>query len=152
MSSILDDQNNRPIATQTTNASASSSSSSSKISFEDLLATADLPPPGQEYYAARRALWLQAPPNYTSKPRVPESEESPTRRRLHTLLNGPDPAHSDRMWAGVAKVWSGLNDGSRLKKPLPLPMLVRNISYLISRVLIIVYFTGQNHLLCMAAR
>jgi len=129
MSSVLDGQDSMSIVTGTISAGAGTS----KLSFEDLVATADLPPPGQEYYAARRALWLQIPSNRTSMSTEQDTDLSPTRQRLQTLLNGPDPPNSDRVWSGVAKVWRGLNDGSRLKKPLPLPMLVnpyRNVWFL----------------------
>jgi hypothetical protein len=96
-------------------------------SFEELLASkADsLPPPGQAYYEARKALWLAGRPETTDSDRAAGSTMSPTRERLHTLLTSPDAEHSDRVWSGVAKVWRGLNAGSRLRQALPLPLLVR---------------------------
>lgn len=102
-------------------------STSTPQSFEQLLAAkADsLPPPGQAYYEARKALWLAGPPETTDA--APELPMSPTRERLHNLLTGPDAEHSDRVWSGVAKVWRGLNAGQRLRQALPLSLLVRNV-------------------------
>lgn len=89
-------------------------------SFEELLAASELPPPGPEYYAARRALWLTP----TARARLPE--QSSSRKRLEKLLNAPDAVDDDDVWDnGIEKVWKGLSAGGRLKRPLPMGLIVR---------------------------
>lgn len=91
------------------------------LGFEDLLAAADLPPPGPLHYAARRDLWLRA--KTAAPPRKPEPSTS--RKRLETLLNSPDAANKEEVWkGGVEKVWKGLNAGGRLKRRLPMNLVV----------------------------
>lgn len=102
----------------------------SGTTFEDLLQASelDLPPPGPSYYAARRALWL-TPRSSPSQPRV--LEPSTSRRRLEDLLNAPGAVTSDDVWTGgVEKVWKGLSAGGRLKRRLPMNLVVRPLSYL----------------------
>ncbi len=89
--------------------------------YQERLAAADLPPPGPDYFAARRALWL-APGEAPSRP----TEANSSRRRLETLLATPDALEDDVIWqTGVDRVWRGLLGGARLKHPLPLTLVVR---------------------------
>ncbi|KAH9951739.1 hypothetical protein B0H21DRAFT_664895, partial [Amylocystis lapponica] len=89
--------------------------------FERILKTADLPPGGPAYFSARRALWFAPGPT----PPQP-TEASTSRRRLEYLLNRDGAAESAEVWdAGLGKVWSGLLSGVRLKKRLPLSMVVK---------------------------
>ncbi|KAJ6628797.1 hypothetical protein B0H10DRAFT_2428685 [Mycena sp. CBHHK59/15] len=65
--------------------------------FDDVLAAAHLPPPGPEYYNARRALWLT--PNPVLPPRA--QEPSSSRRKLEQVLNSPTRSTttaSDQTW------------------------------------------------------
>lgn len=91
-------------------------------SFDDILASSDLPPPGPDHFAARRALWLA--PRSSSPPRTPEPSTS--RRRLQEVLSSPGAERSDQVWhGGVEKVWKGLSAGGRLKRRLPMNLIVR---------------------------
>ncbi|KAL6299720.1 hypothetical protein BKA93DRAFT_741931 [Sparassis latifolia] len=90
-------------------------------SFEALLKTADLPLPGPAYFCARRALWWAPGP-------CPAQvvETSPSRRKLENLLNEGGAEESKQVWdAGLAKVWESLVSGVRLKKRLPLSMVIK---------------------------
>jgi len=92
-------------------------------SFEALLAQSTLPPPGPSHYAARRALWLASPAE--SSPTHSDSSSS-SRQRLELLLNSPDAVHNDQTWkSGVEKVWKGLNAGQRLKRRLPMSLVIK---------------------------
>jgi hypothetical protein len=97
-----------------------SRSSSTSSSFEELLSTTPLPPPGPAHYAARRALWL-APP--FEPPAPPEPSNS--RHRLEQLLSQPGGIESEAVWkGGIEKVWKGLVAGGRLKRRLPMNVVV----------------------------
>ncbi|KAG6895416.1 hypothetical protein C0992_001378 [Termitomyces sp. T32_za158] len=91
-------------------------------SFDDILDSSSLPPPGPDFYAARRALWLTPRPVM----RHPDSTSpSVSRQRLEGLLSTPDAAKDDYAWNhGVKKVWGVLDTGSRLRRPLPLSLIV----------------------------
>src|SRR5277367_6114545 len=90
-------------------------------SFEDLLASTSLPPPGPSYYVARRALWLA-----DSHLPLPTSEPSTSRQRLEYLLSQPGGTENEAVWkGGVEKVWKGLVAGGRLKRRLPMRLVVR---------------------------
>jgi len=94
------------------------------LSFDDILAAADLPPPGPAYYTARRALWLTPSPSLHVQPREP----STSRQKLENLLNPPGAVCDERVWkGGVEKVWKGLAAGGRLKRGLPLNLVIRII-------------------------
>lgn len=89
--------------------------------FERRIAGASLPPPGPSHYTARRQLWLEktgaSPP-----PPVP----STSRQRLEQLLSMPGAATNDEVWkSGVERVWKGLVTGGRLKRRLPMTLVVR---------------------------
>jgi hypothetical protein len=90
--------------------------------FEDSLSTTSLPPPGPAHYAARRALWL-APAPEAPLPPMP----STSRQRLEHLLSMPGAVESEEVWkGGVEKVWKGLVAGGRLKRRLPMNLVVCN--------------------------
>ncbi|KAI0711071.1 hypothetical protein C8T65DRAFT_695510 [Cerioporus squamosus] len=89
--------------------------------YQERLAAAHLPPPGPEYFTARRALWL-AP---ASNPSFP-TEANSSRRRLEALLEAPDALEDEVVWrAGVDRVWHGLLNGARLKHRLPLALVLK---------------------------
>lgn len=91
-----------------------------KPAFEDCLSTALLPPPGPAHYAARRELWLSPIPE-TPLPPAP----STSRQRLEQLLSKPGAVESEDVWkAGVEKVWKGLVAGGKLKRRLPMTLVV----------------------------
>jgi hypothetical protein len=95
---------------------------STRPAFEDTLSTIALPPPGPAHYAARRALWL-APVPEAPLPPVP----STSRQRLEHLLSMPGAVESEEVWkSGVEKVWKGLVAGGRLKRRLPMNLVVCN--------------------------
>jgi len=83
------------------------------------LVNSNLPPPGQAHYAARRTLWL-------TPTKVPEhSPSSSSRLRLEQLLSQPGAVHNDEAWKdGVEKVWKGLVGGGRLRRRLPMNLVV----------------------------
>ena len=88
--------------------------------FQQRLAESDLPPPGADHFAARRALWWTPGPNSPSP-----TEANSSRRRLEALLAHPDALEDDAVWeAGVDRVWRGLIGGAKLKHRLPLPLIV----------------------------
>ena len=87
----------------------------------------DEPTTGLAYWEKRRAEWLQG----SSKPR-PEAANSDNgpgsraRARLEALLAPPLAEEDDMIWNDtVSGIWKGLSRGDRLKKNLPLPVLVR---------------------------
>lgn len=97
-----------------------SRSSSTSSSFEELLSTTPLPPPGPAHYAARRALWLAPPPVPPAAP-----EPSSSNHRLEQLLSQPGGIESEAVWkGGIEKVWRGLVAGGRLKRRLPMCIVV----------------------------
>ncbi|KAI0921689.1 hypothetical protein AcW1_004411 [Taiwanofungus camphoratus] len=90
-------------------------------SFESRLAMASLPPPGPAYFHARRALWWASGPNPPQR-----NQASTSRQKLEDMLRQEGAVESDQVWdAGLARVWNGLINGVRLKKRLPLSMVVR---------------------------
>jgi hypothetical protein len=92
-----------------------------KPSFDEVLASTDMPPQGPAYFAARRALWLNPGTTQPSRPPV----QSSSRQRLEGLLNRPGAVNDEGVWkSGVEKVWKGLTGGVRLKRRLPLALVV----------------------------
>ena len=90
------------------------------------LPPASMPPPGPEYYEARRALWLTAPPSIPCQPYPPSPSTS--RAKLEVLLNQESKADDDSVWnSGLRSVWKGLVGGGRLRRRLPLAMVVRDL-------------------------
>ncbi|KAH8830365.1 hypothetical protein DL96DRAFT_1592612 [Flagelloscypha sp. PMI_526] len=80
-------------------------------------------PPGPDYYAARRALWLSPNPAI-ARARPQDEPESTSRRQLNYLLSQP---LTDDIWRALEKVWKGLAGGGRLKRRLPLSMVIKII-------------------------
>ncbi len=112
----FDSDNLSPLLTFT-----SQSANTSMSPFEERLATAGLPPPGADHYAARRALWRAPGPNPPCL-----TEPNPSRGKLETLLAEPAALEDDRVWdAGLDRVWRGLTGGAKLKHRLPLALVVR---------------------------
>ncbi|TBU64073.1 hypothetical protein BD310DRAFT_915294 [Dichomitus squalens] len=95
--------------------------SEARSPFQNRLATATLPPPGNEHFIARRALWRTP----GSNPPCP-TEPNASRKRLEALLAQPDALEDDGVWdAGVNRVWDGLIAGARLKHRLPLALVLK---------------------------
>lgn len=110
-----------PFAQETLSPPPTTSQDASMSPYQERLAAADLPPPGPEYFAARRALWLEPieNPSYPTEPNL-------SRRRLESLLATPDALENEVVWqTGVDRVWRGLLGGARLKQRLPLALVVR---------------------------
>ncbi|KAI6105851.1 hypothetical protein F5141DRAFT_1126407 [Pisolithus sp. B1] len=86
------------------------------------LVGANLPLPGPAHYAARRALWL-------TPTKVPDhAPSSSSRLRLEQLLSQPGAVRSDEAWkGGVQKVWNGLVGGGRLRRRLPMNLVIKVI-------------------------
>ncbi|KAG5341946.1 hypothetical protein J132_06040 [Termitomyces sp. J132] len=92
-------------------------------SFDDILDSSPLPPPGPDFYTARRALWLTPRPSISASP-----GPSASRQRLEQLLSAPNAAEGDYAWNhGVKKVWESLDAGGKLKKRLPLSLIIKII-------------------------
>lgn len=95
------------------------------LTFEELLSVADMPPPGPDYYAARRELWLKPPIVPISRPLSATSASS--RQRLEKILAEPNAIYNEHLWRNsIEKVWMGLMNGGRLKKRLPMAVVVRS--------------------------
>lgn len=96
---------------------------SSLSAFERRIAGTSLPPPGPLYYSSRRQLWL-AQTGHIPSPPAP----STSRQRLEQLLSIPGAATNEEVWkSGVERVWKGLVTGGRLKRRLPMTLVVRMI-------------------------
>lgn len=100
-----------------------SSTSTSESSFTD--PTAPMPQPGPAHYEARRSWWLTPPRIHTA---TTSMSPSTSRAKLEALLSreGSSPGDDDAVWnAGLRSVWKGLVGGGRLRRRLPLAMVVR---------------------------
>jgi hypothetical protein len=105
--------------------SPSDNTSTSEHSFTDT--ALPMPPPGPALFEARRALWL-APPEDPPRERHPASA-STSRAKLEALLSQEGRGGDDVVWdAGLRSVWKGLISGGRLRRRLPLRMVVRNVA------------------------
>jgi hypothetical protein len=80
-----------------------------------------LPPPGPEYYTARRRLWLK--PSWNSTPR-PRPRHSNSRQKLEAILNQTNVLYDDSAWKKLDKVWKNLSNGTRLSENLPMNFIV----------------------------
>ncbi|KAF8477877.1 hypothetical protein JB92DRAFT_3049539 [Gautieria morchelliformis] len=100
----------------------SDNTSTAERSFTD--PTLPMPPPGPALFVARRALWL-APPADTPREPHPASA-STSRAKLEVLLSQEGRADDDVVWdAGLRSVWKGLISGGRLRRRLPLRMVIK---------------------------
>ncbi|KAF8663426.1 hypothetical protein AX16_000996 [Volvariella volvacea WC 439] len=105
---------------------SSSPVSSPHIALDDVIAQSNMPPPGPDFFAARRALWL-TPRAPVQRPNPP-SEALSSRQRLEEVLSAPDAVYNDQIWKlGVDRVWTSLAAGGRLKQRLPLRVLIKII-------------------------
>ncbi|KAJ7368481.1 hypothetical protein DFH08DRAFT_947393 [Mycena albidolilacea] len=92
--------------------------------MSDSSSSSDAALTGVDFYNARRALWLTPRPNTPSyKP-----EPSSSRRKLEKVLNSPDALTNDDVWFGsTEKIWKGLSAGGRLKRRLPMNLVIKII-------------------------
>jgi len=98
---------------------SSPKASSNRSTNSSIISNPDLPPSGPAHYAARRALWLTP----TKAPR--HSPPSSSRQRLEHILSQQGAVTSENAWRdGIEKVWKGLVNGGRLKRSLPLSLVV----------------------------
>ena len=87
------------------------------------MASATLPEPGPDYFAARQALW-RTPRGTGPKPTPKRS------RKLQALLQREGPLDGAQNWdAGIEKLWKGLIGGQKPKERIPLRDLVRFTSF-----------------------
>ncbi|KAG1719249.1 hypothetical protein EDD22DRAFT_940113, partial [Suillus occidentalis] len=87
-----------------------------------LISNPEFPPSGPAHYAARRALWLTPTKVHHRSP------PSSSRQRLEQLLNEPGAVNNEQAWKdGIEKVWKGLVNGGRLKRSLPLTLVIKVI-------------------------
>ncbi|KAF5390634.1 hypothetical protein D9757_002638 [Collybiopsis confluens] len=98
--------------------------------FQQILEASELPPPGPQYYAARRALWLRKSLQKSSDDSNVQAPRqlppSTSRHKLENLLNSPDAIYDDQVWeGGIQKVWNGLSGGASLKRRLPMSLVIR---------------------------
>jgi hypothetical protein len=100
--------------------SLSTNPQSSTPTWAHVLAHEDLPPPGPDHFAARRALWTTP----TAASRLGQAP-STSCIRLENLLDEPGAIERPDVWdAGLDRVWKGLIGGGRLKNFLPLRAVV----------------------------
>ncbi|KAJ7765067.1 hypothetical protein DFH07DRAFT_719449, partial [Mycena maculata] len=86
-----------------------------------------VPIDGPTFYAARRLRWL-TPPVPTARPASPTPSSSSSRRKLEAALSTPDALTSDVVWhTNVEKIWKGLGAGGRLKRRLPMRLVIKII-------------------------
>ncbi|KAJ7284002.1 hypothetical protein C8J57DRAFT_1498987 [Mycena rebaudengoi] len=79
---------------------------------------------GPEFYQARRARWLAPNPELPPRPH----EHSSSRRKLEQVLSAPDAVNNDDVWFGsIEKIWKGLGAGGRLKRRLPMYLVIKII-------------------------
>ncbi|KAL1738647.1 hypothetical protein HDZ31DRAFT_50660 [Schizophyllum fasciatum] len=110
-----------PGSSETNNASAIKADS-----FDELLGLTPMPPPGPEFFAARRALWISDWKKTESKSRTPSTPPSSARQRLEQQTASPDVIYNDQVWAAhLQKIWKSLAAGDRFKYPMPLRIVVR---------------------------
>ncbi|KAG0709800.1 hypothetical protein DFH29DRAFT_885852 [Suillus ampliporus] len=96
--------------------------SPNRSTSSSLISNPEFPPPGPAHYAARRALWLT--PTKVQRRSPPSS----SRQRLEQLLSQPGAVNNEQAWKdGIEKVWKGLVNGGRLKRSLPLSLVIKVI-------------------------
>jgi hypothetical protein len=72
-----------------------------------------MPEPGPEYFEARRRLWLTPRLNADTL----SSRLALNRQKIEGLLSSEDKLYS-------AQAWRAISSGQRMKRSLPLPVLV----------------------------
>lgn len=93
--------------------------------FDDLVGSYRMPPPGPDFYRARRQLWLTPRADRSLNISTPEAI-STSRASLEDVLRKPEAVYSDSCWKrGIGRVWKGLSKGEHLKHRLPLSVIVR---------------------------
>ncbi|KAG1752625.1 uncharacterized protein EDB91DRAFT_1103573 [Suillus paluster] len=96
--------------------------SPNRSTSSSLISNPEFPPPGPAHYAARRALWLTPTKAHHRSP------PSSSRQRLEQLLSKPGAVNNEQAWKdGIEKVWKGLVNGGRLKRSLPLNLVIKVI-------------------------
>ncbi|KIK43368.1 hypothetical protein CY34DRAFT_803869 [Suillus luteus UH-Slu-Lm8-n1] len=96
--------------------------SPNRSTSSSLISNPEFPPSGPAHYAARRALWLTPTKVHHRSP------PSSSRQRLEQLLNEPGAVNNEQAWKdGIEKVWKGLVNGGRLKRSLPLTLVIKVI-------------------------
>ncbi|KXN89592.1 hypothetical protein AN958_05459 [Leucoagaricus sp. SymC.cos] len=92
--------------------------------FDDLVALYRMPPPGPDYFRARRQLWLTS---RSDRPRKSsQHHETITHKKLVEVLQTPDAVYSDACWKnGIEKAWRGLSKGERLRHRLALNLTIK---------------------------
>lgn len=96
--------------------------SPNRSTSSSLISNPEFPPSGPAHYAARRALWLTPTKVHRRSP------PSSSRQRLEQLLNEPGAVNNEQAWKdGIEKVWKGLVNGGRLKRSLPLTLVIKVI-------------------------
>ena len=94
--------------------------------FEELLASSQLPEPGPEHFLVRRQLWLTP---RVQRERAPAPSTKPMTAQLQTLLEGPvENLYKEANWkGGVGKICERiLVNKETLSQRLPLRHLVRS--------------------------
>lgn len=89
----------------------------------------DEPTTGPLYWEKRRAEWLKEPTEPQTHPREEDNlSGSKARARLEEMLAAPFAEEDDMIWSGTLNaIWRGFSRGDRLKKNLPLPIVVCNL-------------------------
>ncbi|KAG1806640.1 uncharacterized protein HD556DRAFT_1323235 [Suillus plorans] len=96
--------------------------SPNRSTSSSLISNPEFPPSGPAHYAARRALWLTPTKVHRRSP------PSSSRQRLEQLLSEPGAVNNEQAWKdGIEKVWKGLVNGGRLKRSLPLTLVIKVI-------------------------
>jgi hypothetical protein len=89
--------------------------------LDDRLAEQPMPPPGPDFYNARRQLWLAPRPGGSQ----PFSSLPAPRADLEGLLRTEEALYTDSRWnKGIGKVWTRLSKGAHLKYRLPMDLVV----------------------------
>ncbi|KAF5363420.1 hypothetical protein D9756_000385 [Leucocoprinus leucothites] len=101
-----------------------SSDVTAHATFDDLVASYRMPPPGPNYFRARRQLWLT--PRSDRGQKIKQSPVSSAQKRLVEILQAPEAVYSDSCWRnGIEKAWKGLSKGERLRHRLPLSLTIK---------------------------
>lgn len=84
-----------------------------------------IPEIGPDYFNIRRKRWLTPTESVDDSKPYPrcDTKDCVARARLEKLVSGPEI--TDEVWAaGIDSVWNGLVSGGRLRRPLPLDIVV----------------------------